>query len=187
MKYHLIFLIAFVLLGTDASAVPNSRLHTRSKIFNYKATHNKRARKVRVPELLGDEIILPVISIYDGDTIMTSLTLPPPLNAISVRINGLDTPEKPAKSYKITGKLGRAKCDKEAVLALEATAYLQKFQSDHGGAMTVKNFKYGAYAGRIVGDVYIGGVLISEHMIGLGYAVPYDGKSKRSKDWCSSQ
>lgn len=146
----------------------------------------KRITKTKVvTELVGGGIILPVVSIYDGDTIVTSLTLPAPLNRVSVRINGIDTPENPAKSYAITGKLGRAKCDKEAMLALAATNYLQSLQAQYGGAMTVKNFKYGAYAGRIVGDVYIGGILISKQMIGLGYAVPYDGKSKRTTNWCN--
>lgn len=146
--------------------------------------NNKRRSRVPVPVLLGGEMILPVVSIYDGDTIMSSLTLPPPLNAISVRIIGIDTPEMPAKSYRITGKLGRAKCDNEAELAIAATNYLQSLQSQYGGAMTVKDFDYGAYAGRIVGRVYIGGIDIANQMIGLGYAVPYDGKGKRSKNWC---
>lgn len=133
---------------------------------------------------IGGELLLPIVSIYDGDTIKTKLSLPPPLDSISIRINGMDTPEKPANSYASTGKLGRAKCDKEAILALSATNYLQKLHAEYGGYMIVKNFKYGAYAGRIVGDVYIGGIEISQHMIGLGYAVPYDGKSKRTTNWC---
>lgn len=137
-----------------------------------------------IPELVGGEMILPIISVYDGDTIKTSLTLPPPLNAISVRILGIDTPEKPAKSYATTGKLGRAKCDKEAQLALAATLYLESLKDKYGGAMTVRNFKYGAYAGRIVGNVFIGGVNVADQLIEKGYGVPYDGKAARSHNWC---
>lgn len=143
-----------------------------------------RITKDSVPVLVGDEIILPIISVYDGDTIKTSITLPPPLNVISIRILGIDTPEKPAKSYATTGKLGRAKCDKEAVLALAATQYLESLKDKHGGAMTVRNFKYGAYAGRIVGNVYIGGVNVADKLVEKGYGVPYDGKSARSHNWC---
>lgn len=153
--------------------------------FNSVADHKKNHRRpTRLDAPVSNEMILPVVSIHDGDTIVTSLTLPPPLNVVSVRILGMDTPETPAKSYTTTGKLNRAKCVLEAERALAATAYLRSLQSQHGGAMTVKNFKYGAYAGRIVGEVYIGGINVAERMINLGYAVPYDGKSKRTTDWC---
>jgi len=130
------------------------------------------------------ELILPIIRVYDGDTIVTNLSLPAPLNKVSVRIRGIDTPENPAASYVVTGKLGRAKCRLEAKRARAATAYLRLLHSRHGGTMTVKNLEYGAYAGRIVGDVYIGGVNVGQRMLERGYAVPYDGKSKRNNDWC---
>ena len=81
--------------------------------------------------------------------------------------------------------MGRAKCIKEAKLALLATEYLESLQTQYGGAMTVKNFKYGYYAGRIVGDVYIGDINVAQQMVGLGYAVTYDGKSARSHNWCN--
>lgn len=148
-------------------------------------THaTKKTDDVITTHVAENEMILPVVRIYDGDTIVTNLTLPPPLNAVSVRIQGIDTPERPAKSYATTGKLGRAKCTKEALLALEATTYLQFLHTKHGGAMTVKNFKYGAYAGRIVGDVYFGDTNVAKSMLDIGYAVPYDGKSKRNTNWC---
>ena len=144
--------------------------------------HNKPTKRKVYP--LGDEMILPVINIYDGDTIETRLTLPPPINVIKVRIRGIDTPEMPAASYKVTGKLGRAKCVQEAELALKATAWLNAVQNAVGGAMTVTDFKYGAYAGRIVGNVSIGGEDVATMMLDNGFAVPLADKQKRYKDWC---
>jgi len=170
MIKKVLLLLMLVVLTTNINA--KSRFDTR------------RAVQKAKPELIGGEMILPVVAIYDGDTIKSSLTLPPPLNAISVRIQHIDTPGKPAKSFAITGKLGRAKCINEAKLALFATEYLESLQNKYGGAMTVKNFKYGYYAGRIVGDVYIGGINVAQQMIELGYAVKYDGKSARSHNWC---
>jgi len=129
-----------------------------------------------------EAIILPIIEVHDGDTIKTSLTLPTPLDAVSVRINGIDTPEMPAASYAITGKLGRAKCVKEAELALKAKQFVLDATKGHP-IMTVSNFGYGKYASRILGTVTVNGVDIGQALIDNNLAVPYDGGAK-IMDWC---
>lgn len=129
-----------------------------------------------------ENLIVPVIEVYDGDTIKTRLTLPNPLDVVSVRIYGIDTPEKPADSYPTTGKLGRASCGKEAELALAAKHAVEEL-SQKNPIMIVTNFKYGKYGGRIVGDVTIAGVDVAHHLIEKGLAVPYNGGSK-SHSWC---
>lgn len=139
--------------------------------------------------LAAETMYVPVISVYDGDTIRTRLTLPEPLNAISVRINGIDTPESPAASYYTTGKLNRAKCVQEAELALEARARVEQLVRNGGNMLILKNFKYGKYAGRIVSDVYVVDIdkthtiNIATVLLEEGYAIPYNG-GKRTHDWC---
>jgi len=129
-------------------------------------------------------MLLPIVDVYDGDTIKTDMSsrLPEPLGKISIRIRGIDTPEKPAASYKVTGKLGRAGCIKEAELALEAKEFVEMMAVGFT-KMKVDNFKWGKYGGRIVGDVKIGGVNVADALIKEGLAIPYDGGTK-THDWC---
>ena len=54
---------------------------------------------------MAQDLIVPVINVRDGDTIEIRMTLPEPLDKVSVRIYGIDTPEIPAASYATTGKL----------------------------------------------------------------------------------
>lgn len=130
-------------------------------------------------------MLLPIDEVYDGDTIKTHVSerkLPAPLNRLSIRIKGIDTPELPAKSYFTTGKLGRAACIKEAELALKAKEFVI-FMAIGSSKMKVDNFKWGKYGSRIVADVKIGGVDIASALIVEGLAVPYDGGTK-TKNWC---
>lgn len=132
-------------------------------------------------------MLLPIDEVYDGDTIKTHISerrLPAPLNKISIRILGIDTPENPAKSYLTTGKLGRASCVKEAELALKAKAAVVDLIKHTGSTkMKVENFKWGKFGGRVVGSVKIAGVDVAQHLILRGLAVQYDGGTK-TKDWC---
>jgi len=129
-------------------------------------------------------MLLPIVEVYDGDTIKTNMSsrLPDPLGKVSIRIRGVDTPEMPAKSYATTGKLNRAGCVKEAELAIEAKEFVEWLAQGHT-KMKVDNFKWGKYGGRIVGDVRINGVDVAEALIFAELAVPYDGGTK-TKNWC---
>jgi endonuclease YncB( thermonuclease family) len=124
-----------------------------------------------------------VLEVYDGDTIDISALLPPPLDELSVRVLGIDTPEKPADSYYETGKLNRADCVAEAELALKATEHVKKLIAESGNRITLDNFSWDKYGGRINADVYIGNLKLSDHLIEQGYAVPYDGGAK-THSWC---
>jgi len=125
---------------------------------------------------------LPIVEVHDGDTIRTSLTLPAPLNNVSIRILHIDTPEMPAASYAETGKLGRANCIKEAELALQARQAVADLASGHS-LMNISNYDWDKYGGRIDADVSINGVDIATYLIEKGMAVPYEGGTK-TKDWC---
>lgn len=131
-----------------------------------------------------DYMLLPIVSVYDGDTIKTDLKwrLPPPLNKVSIRVYGIDTPEVPAASYHITGKLGRAKCNKEAILALEVKKRVIEIVGNYS-RMKITNYKWGRNGGRIVGNISIGGIDIAKTLINEGLAVEYYGRGAKH-DWC---
>jgi endonuclease YncB( thermonuclease family) len=110
------------------------------------------------------------------------MPLPEGLSKVSIRIYGIDSPESPAKSYLVTGKLGRAKCRKEADLALQATELVREIAKG-SPYMTVSDYKWGKFGGRIVGKVTINGINIADELIRMNLAVPYYGQ-KKNKDWC---
>lgn len=123
----------------------------------------------------NDTMKLPFVSVLDGDTIRTYISLPSPLNKLSIRMGSIDTPES----------TWRAKCPEEKVLGIAAKEYL-KFYLKDVKILYVKNFKYGTYAGRIIGDIYveISGVMVNlaTVMLNAGYAKDYDGRTKPK--WC---
>ncbi len=111
--------------------------------------------------------------IVDGDTISFKVDfLPPELgDTLSIRILGIDTPEKGF----------RAKCDKEAKLGEKATEYAKEI-IDESKTLYVQLVTWDKFGGRVLGDVYVDGIPFSTLMIEKGYARPYDGKKK--SDWC---
>lgn len=134
--------------------------------------------------LAQNYMLLPIVEIYDGDTIKTNLSwrLPTPLNKVSIRIYGIDTPELPAKSYATTGKLNRAKCVKEAEMALKVRDRVIEIAGSNT-RMKITNYDWGRNAGRIVGNVSIGGIDIGKTLINEGLAVEYYGSGTK-QDWC---
>jgi endonuclease YncB( thermonuclease family) len=114
------------------------------------------------------------LKVTDGDTIKIDVSKESPLVkklGLSVRINGIDTPEKGS----------RAKCKKENELAMQAT----KFTTDLVGnkELLLTSIKWDAYGGRVDAFVKVNGVDIGKALLVRGLAVEYDGK-KKTKDWC---
>lgn len=124
------------------------------------------------------EFILPikygkVIKVYDGDTITIATLLPyDGYNTIfkfSVRLNGIDTPEMKGKNVSEKEKTA-AKYVQKIVeeLLLNKIVKLQNIQNE----------KYG----RLLADVYLGENSINNLLLQMGYAVPYDGGTKKSSE-----
>lgn len=123
-----------------------------------------------------NQLVMPIVEVIDGDTIRSALSLPTPINKISVRLGGINSPES----------TWRAKCLAEKMLGIEAKNFLKDFIKSKGvSIMILTNFKYGTYAGRIIADASIGGVDIATLMMENGYAKYYDGKSKIKSSWCN--
>lgn len=111
-----------------------------------------------------------VIKVYDGDTITIAAKLPfdnSPLYRLSVRLNGIDTPE-------IKGKTDDEKIAAKQVKDALSNLILNK-------RVSLKNIQTEKY-GRILADVYIGELHINQWLIMEKYAVKYDGGTKKSPE-----
>ena len=108
---------------------------------------------------------------YDGDTITFNLLGLHPIigDKISIRVNGIDTPE-------ISGK-----CEKEKYDAQQAKEMIADILKD-AERIDLKNIERGNYF-RIVADVFVDGENLADELIEAGMAVPYDGGTK-THNWC---
>ena len=112
-----------------------------------------------------------ILRVVDGDTIEIKDECFPTELKLSIRVLGIDTPEKGS----------RAKCDKEAKLAEKASKFTKEFIGKNKTA-TFRNIKWDKYGGRLLADVEINGKSLSDELIKNGLARSYDGKKKGS--WC---
>jgi micrococcal nuclease len=110
-----------------------------------------------------------VIKVYDADTITIASKLPyndSPIYRLSVRLNGIDTPEIKGKDItneeKEVAKMAR---DFVSNLVLNKFVRLENVNTE----------KYG----RILADVYIGDIYLNDLLIKERYAVLYDGGTKK--------
>ena len=118
----------------------------------------------------GSATVLKVTSIYDGDTFRADIKDYPDIvgKRMSIRINGIDTPEI------------KAHCEKEKILARVAKqATVLMLRNAH--TIELRNIKRGKYF-RIIADVYADGESVAEELKQKHLAVSYDGKTKI--DWC---
>ena len=108
---------------------------------------------------------------YDGDTITFNLPGLHPIigEKISIRVNGIDTPE-------IKGK-----CEKEKYDAQQAKEMVADILKD-AEQITLKNMERGKYF-RIAADVIVDGENLADVLVEAGMAVRYDGGKKTHK-WC---
>lgn len=113
-----------------------------------------------------------VIKVYDGDTITIACKLPyaeSPWYRLPVRIYGIDAPE-------IKGSTEEEKC-----MALEARDYLSDLILNK--EVRLENIATEKY-GRLLANVYIDNINISELLIKERLAIKYDGKTKNPpKSW----
>ena len=109
-----------------------------------------------------------VIKVYDGDTITIASKLPyeeSPMYRLSVRLNGIDTPEMKGK--------GVSEDEKDAAKKVRDFVYGLVFNK----FVKLENIQSEKY-GRILADVYIGDIHVNELLIKERFAVKYDGGTK---------
>ena len=117
----------------------------------------------------------PVLRVVDGDTVAVdaSADMPPELARLSVRLLGVDTPEKGH----------RAKCESERDSGQAATAFTEAAiaKAQH---ILVHDPKWGKYGGRVLADLMLDGRSLTAALIEAGHGRPYDGGRRGS--WCSA-
>lgn len=115
-----------------------------------------------------------VLRMIDGDTIVISAPwVPEPMKPqISIRVIGVDTPEKGH----------RAQCPQEAALAEKASAHTKDLLSK-AKLVEAEFTSWDKYGGRVLGRVRIDGVDLTESLIAAGLARAYHGEKKQS--WCT--
>ncbi len=114
-----------------------------------------------------------ITRVIDGDTVAFAAPwlLGPLKKELSIRVFGVDTPEKGH----------RALCPSEDARGQEAT----KFTKDTvAGAkkLQIVLIDWDKYGGRVLGDVLIDGQSLRSLLISKGYAREYYGEAKQS--WC---
>lgn len=106
---------------------------------------------------------------YDGDTLYVTVPgLPPELADVSVRVRGIDTPER------------RGQCDEERYAAYQARDYLEAVL--RGSDVKFCGVSWDKYGGRVDSDVFADGAPVADTMIEAGYAREYDGGKRAG--WC---
>ena len=115
----------------------------------------------------------PITRIIDGDTVAFEAEfLPDPLKKeLSIRVYGVDTPEK---SW-------RGECDSEKELGEKASKFTKKL-IDEAVDVQVAIYKWDKFGGRVLGDIIIDGKSLRYALIEKGYAREYYGDKKES--WC---
>lgn len=110
-----------------------------------------------------------VIKVYDADTLTIASKLPydsSPLYRLSVRLNGIDTPEMKGKDISDDEKTA-AKNARDFVSNLVLHKYVR--------LENINSEKYG----RLLADVYYGDIHLNELLLKEKYAVPYQGGTKK--------
>ena len=114
----------------------------------------------------------PVVKVKDGDTFQVNPDWLPEGLTLSIRVKGVDTPEKGF----------RAKCaseDKHGKAATEFTTLLLKSSTKR----QIVLMDWDKYGGRVLGDVVLDGKSLRALLIQNGYAREYYGEAKTS--WCN--
>ena len=114
-----------------------------------------------------------ITRVIDGDTVEIAVDfLPEPLPPkLSIRVIGIDTPEKAP----------RAQCDAEAALAKKASAFTKDAVAN-ATEIDVQILKWDKFGGRVLADVFLDHQSLAQSLISAGLARPYKGDAKQS--WC---
>jgi len=114
-----------------------------------------------------------ITRVIDGDTVEIAVDfLPAPLPPkLSIRVMGIDTPEKAP----------RAQCDAEAALARKASAFTKDAVAN-AKEIDVQILRWDKYGGRALADVFLDHQSLAQSLISAGLARPYKGDAKQS--WC---
>lgn len=114
-----------------------------------------------------------ILRVIDGDTVVFAAPfMPDPLpKELSLRIYGVDTPEKGFRSH----------CISESNAGISASEYTKNIIAN-STKREITILHWDKYGGRVLGDVLLNGVSLRSLLLQNGYAKPYFGGTKDS--WC---
>ena len=115
-----------------------------------------------------------ILRVVDGDTVEVATPwVPAPIKQkMSIRIYGVDTPEKG----------WRGQCDKEKAMGEAASKFTKKVITESKVAQ-VWIIGWDKYGGRILGDIILDGKSLRKMLIEKGFARENYGDAKKS--WCN--
>lgn len=109
-----------------------------------------------------------LVEVKDGDTAVLEVHIWPGVIArVSVREDGVDTPEKRTRNL----------CEK--AMGYAATQFTEDFLV---GEITLTGVRLGKYAGRVLGSMHSDGFSLRDALIATGKGRPYDGGKR--EPWC---
>jgi endonuclease YncB( thermonuclease family) len=113
-----------------------------------------------------------IIRVSDGDTVVIEAKwVPAPIKPqVSVRIFGVDTPEKGF----------RAQCPAENEKGLAASAFTKDLVAK-ATKIEYTLYDWDKFGGRVLGDLVLDGKSLREQLIANGFARPYFGDAKQSR------
>jgi len=116
-----------------------------------------------------------ITKVYDGDTFTAIVGVWPNVSTtMSIRVNGIDTPEL------------RGKCEEEKALARKAKTFTIDWLYDNMNNVVLGNVKNGKYAGRVVADVLsASGESLASALVQNNLGYEYHGGKRKS--WCDGQ
>ena len=115
-----------------------------------------------------------VVKVADGDTVQVEAPwVPAPIKPqVSVRIFGVDTPEKGF----------RAQCPAEDAKGQSASVFTKDLVAKATKVQYVL-YDWDKYGGRVLGDILLDGKCLRAQLIANGFAREYFGEAKQS--WCN--
>ena len=161
-------------MGANAQGAPKKERGIRLPMAVAVAT--VLAAALPDPHAQAADYSWPVVRVVDGDTVKVDARadLPPELASLSVRLRGVDTPEK--------GR--RAKCNAERQAADAATAFAEE-AIGKAADIVVRDPKWGKWGGRVIADLVLDGSLLSSALIETGHGRAYNGG--RRGGWCETK
>ena len=120
------------------------------------------------PKNYGSIYVSEIIKVIDGDTIKVNIEHIHPLigESISVRLAGIDTPEIHSRDPALRERAQQAKAFTEEALK-------------NADRILLKNMRRGKYF-RILAEVHIDGINLTDKLLEAGHGVPYFGGKKPS-------
>lgn len=126
----------------------------------------------------GEMIGAKVYSVYDGDSVRIIYKSNRILKRTALRILGIDTPEKrPKKRTDVSKEEALNLKDAEKRAANICTLHVCNLILDK--IVQVVLHEHDKYGGRILADLYIDNVLLSDILYKEGYARKYNGEKKK--------